>query len=161
MKPLPDQSTLHKNFNYDPTTGVITRIAGHFKGKIAGCRLRDGLKVNLKGVAYKAHRLIWKYVHGADPLDVIDHINGNPFDNRLANLREATVAQNVWNAKTNHGITGIRGVYPSTKGKWRARICLDGKRIGLGTFSSIEEARQAYIKAEQSRGEYASSLRPK
>jgi hypothetical protein len=63
------------------------------------CRPRkDGYRtVNIMGLNYLAHRVVWSIVHGANPLHVIDHINGNRGDNRPGNLRDVTHAENMRN----------------------------------------------------------------
>lgn len=54
-------------------------------------------RVRLLGQSWAEHRVIWKMVHGVDPVGVIDHINGIRDDNRIANLRDVTPAQNGLN----------------------------------------------------------------
>lgn len=80
---------------------------------------------------------------------VVDHVNRNPLDNRLINLRIATIGENNQNVGIRKDNTsGIRGVtFKKTTSKWEARISLNGKRISLGCFESIEEAKQAVIKS--------------
>ena len=65
-------------------------------GKLAGTRKKRGqIEVRIDGQRYQAHRLIWKMVHGVDPKEQIDHVDMDPGNNRLSNLREATQAQNL------------------------------------------------------------------
>jgi hypothetical protein len=79
---------------------------------------------------------------------VIDHINGCGLDNRRANLRLATVAQNAWNAKKRSPRSGYKGVwFARDKGLWRASIVCNRKRIYLGYFRDRHEAAKAYDKA--------------
>ena len=76
---------------------------------------------------------------------VIDHINGNGLDNRRANLRLATVAQNAWNSKKRKSRSGYKGVcYDKAKRRWRAAIVHHGRRIHLGYFKEKLEAAKAY-----------------
>lgn len=76
---------------------------------------------------------------------VIDHINGNGLDNRRANLRLATVAQNAWNSKRRNSRSGYKGVwFAADKGMWRAAIVYHGKRIHLGYFKDKIAAAKAY-----------------
>lgn len=77
------------------------------------------------------------------PTNEIDHINGVKDDNRFSNLREATRGQNTRNSKTRKDSSvGLKGVSPD-RGKFRARITLNGVRIYLGTFATKEEAFEA------------------
>jgi len=93
-----------------------------------------------------AHRLAWLLSYGNWPAKQIDHINGNKTDNRLANLREATPAQNNANSKTHkRNKSGFRGVSWSTRDRcWRAFISFNRARRSLGDFQSAYEANAAY-----------------
>lgn len=75
---------------------------------------------------------------------VIDHANHDGLDNRRANLRTATVAQNNANLRT-HG--GLRGVALRPSGSWHAHIRIAGRQHHLGAFPTAEEAARAYDKA--------------
>ena len=79
---------------------------------------------------------------------VVDHINGDGLDNRRANLRLATVAQNAWNSKKRNPRSGYKGVwYAKDKHLWRAAIVCNRKRIHLGYFKSKTAAARAYDSA--------------
>ena len=78
-----------------------------------------------------------------------DHINGNGLDNRAANLRTATVSQNLCNrpktkAKTRSKYKGLE--WDKAQKKWKARIQHDGRKIYLGSFSKEIDAARAYDK---------------
>jgi hypothetical protein len=78
----------------------------------------------------------------------VDHINHNGLDNRKANLRVATFAQNTWNAERPIGRSGYKGVWFSKKtGLWRASITCCGKRKYLGCFYDKRQAAKAYDRA--------------
>lgn len=88
----------------------------------------------------------------------IDHRDGNSLNNRRANLRLATHAQNQHNRKAYATNTsGYKGVsYYRPTGKWVARIELKGKCKGLGYFFTPEAAHAAYIAAaKELHGEFA------
>lgn len=84
----------------------------------------------------------------ARPL-VVDHINGNSLDNRRANLRAATIAQNGANSRRKsrqaHGFKGI--YFDKARGCWCARIKVNYRERALGRFSTAEEAARAYDRA--------------
>src|SRR5690606_28968194 len=116
-------------FDYDPLTGVFLRRidSGRARaGSTAGYRRSDGyIKVFAENRQWLAHRLAWFYVHGRPPQSGIDHIDGNPSNNRIANLREATQSQNNANAKRpRHNTSGFKGVSKS-RGKWQAVVQCD------------------------------------
>ena len=94
---------------------------------------------------------------------VIDHINGNGLDNRRANLRLATVAQNAWNSRKRNPRSGYKGVcFASDKGLWRAAIVCHGRRIHLGYFKDKITAAKAYDSAAKKYyGEFAKPNFPK
>jgi len=79
---------------------------------------------------------------------VLDHINGSGLDNRRANLRLATIAQNAWNSKKRNPRSGYKGVWlAKDKGLWRAAIFCNRKRKHLGYFKDKVDAAKAYDKA--------------
>lgn len=125
-------------------------------GDQAGCLDPSGYRrVMLDKVSYKNHILIWFYVHKQWPENLIDHIDGNPTNDGIANLRPATASQNQQNNHRRKGVSGIKGVSPR-HGKWVARITIDGKTEHLGIFPSKEEAGAAYAEsAKVLFGEYA------
>jgi len=88
---------------------------------------------------------------------VIDHVNGCGLDNRRANLRLATAAQNAWNAGKRSGGSGYKGVWlAKQKGLWRASIVCCGRRKHLGYFRDKRDAANAYDRAaRQYHGEFA------
>lgn len=81
---------------------------------------------------------------GKDGL-LVDHINGDGLDNRRANLREATHAQNMQNRKKHrHGRSRFRGVtWNGSRNVWRAQVTLDKRRHNLGSYRDEEQAARA------------------
>lgn len=139
---------------YDPATGIFTRrirVCNQPAGKVAGCADLDGyVMITIDRQSYKAHRLAWLYVHGEWPLGDVDHINGDTGDNRLANLRPATRAENMQNLrKPNRGSkSGYLGVSKNA-GRWFAQITVAGKRRHLGYHDTPEAAHIAYLAAKR------------
>jgi len=110
QKQLPTQKYLNEILHYHAASGLLfwkardqrrfknkrsyavwnTRWAGKpaFRTKTKGYRAGK-----VDGVTYFAHRIIWKMVHGEDPL-IVDHINRDPSDNRIENLRNVTQREN-------------------------------------------------------------------
>ena len=136
---------------YDETTGVFVwrvRLGGRgLSGRVAGWISGGYRLITLAGATYKAHRLAWFYVNGSWPSKHIDHINGNPTDNRIKNLRQCTDAENAQNvALRKNNTSGFAGVsWDRRKKKWHASIKAYGKRNSLGYYQTKEAASSAYL----------------
>lgn len=142
---------------YDPATGLFTwraRTSNRVKvGSTAGRDNGNGYtRISLDGRSYYAHRLAWFYVHGVFPTNVIDHKDGNGFNNAILNLREATQMENGQNMlmSRRHGTSGYCGVsWSKQKRKWEAHITVGYKKRNLGFYSAPEDAARAYLAAKQ------------
>ena len=88
----------------------------------------------------------------------VDHINHNGLDNRKANLRPATAAQNAWNADKPKGRSGYKGVsFNKRLGLWLVTITCCGERQYLGCYRDKHQAAKAYDEAAKKyHGEFAS-----
>ena len=156
MRKLPKQATLHEWFDYDPTTGIFVwkkepRLIGPRLGMVAGSRRRTGyIFIKFPGMGiFAAHRLAWIYVHGIQIGGAeIDHIDGDPSNNAIANLRIATSSQQKQNRRVqSNNRSGLKGAYyhAAHKGKkWRSQIKVGDTLIFLGYFHTAEEAHAAY-----------------
>lgn len=151
----PTVETVRERFDYDPDTGILTwrnRSGNAKKGSRAGCASHwNGYRVvSLSGRQHQEHRIAWLHFYGAMPAGHIDHINGDRSDNRIANLRECSAAENAQNRKLHaDNKSGYQGVHLTPKGKWRAQIKVRGFRHYLGDFSSPELAHAAYLGAKR------------
>ena len=153
-----------ERFRYDTEDGKLyikTRYANRVRigDEAGGLNARGYRQIGINGTLYLTHRLVWLMCYGAFPPigKEIDHINGNKTDNRIANLRSATRAENLHNAaKHKDNSSGHKGVSWFERGrKWRARINSNGKAKHLGYYRTAEEAAAAYAKASASlHGEY-------
>jgi len=152
---------LREILSYDPGTGNFIRKVRTSNstraGDIAGSATQLGYWIIwVDGTRYLGHRLAWLYTHGRWPKDHIDHVNGDPSDNRLCNLREATPSQNHANermARTNKA--GRKGVAPH-RNKFVAQLGIGGHRKYLGIYATPDEAAEAYASAAKAHfGEFA------
>lgn len=157
-------------FDYDPETGFLRwkvqpgypkQWNKRYAGQVAGAqRPADGVfQVVMRGRMYQVARLIWQWVHGeVAPGMEIDHINGQPWDNRLVNLRLATRGQNRQNSRARGDWP--KGVYRNSRGLFQAQIKYGGVNHYLGCFSTPEEACAVYKKeADRVFGEFACAWR--
>jgi hypothetical protein len=174
-KTLPPRDLVRQLLNYDQATGSLTwreRPRKMFKrpneflwwnrrfaGTPAGCAGAFKISVCINEVRYMAHRLVWLYVHGDPVPALIDHMDGNPHNNQINNLRAATKSQNMVNsARQKNNTSGYRGVQkaPNQKTGFAAHIRANGRYHYLGAFATIEDAAKARREAEDKlHGEFA------
>lgn len=77
----------------------------------------------------------------------VDHADHNGLNNQRINLRNATRSQNMSNRLIyKNNTTGTKGVYREGS-RYAARVAMEGKRIYLGSFDTIEAAQKAYVEA--------------
>lgn len=154
------QETLRGHLSYDPETGDffwLKRGRGRQAGRPAGSRTQVYPRIKIGFQTFLSHRLAWFYVYGEWP-EEIDHINGDPRDNRLCNLRACTRAQNSRNQRaTSRSKSGVRGVSKKFR-RWQVQITHDGMERYVGSYETLEEARSAYYAAAiELHGEFARS----
>lgn len=150
---IPNQFYLQKHFNYDPEVGVFSRKIKTSNRVVIGNPLLAGashgrILIQIQNKVYKAHHLAWVYVYGEWP-DEIDHINNNPLDNRISNLRLATRQQNNYNKRHLHRSgSGIKGVtWDKFRKKWFVKINVNKKQIALGRYDDLKKAEQVITAA--------------
>jgi hypothetical protein len=154
------QSELRHWLTYDPDTGEFRRrhkVRRWLAGMLAGTPQNNGYwSVHVGGRKHLAHRLAWLYVYGHWPPDQLDHINGDRRDNRIANLRLASHAQNCQNGRTRRkGMKGAKRFIAKGKVYWQARI----QNEHLGCFKTEWEAHLAYCAAANERfGQFARTV---
>lgn len=116
------------------------RLYLEFNWFLTGTKGCQYLTANIGGKKVKLHRAI------AERADInvsgdIDHINGDTLDNRRANLRSATVSQNLANSKTyRNNTSGFKGVCKGKAGTWKARLSVGGKRYESSHHTALEAA---------------------
>jgi len=145
------QERVKELFDYDSENGwlirkkgergrVVNRPCGHNPNRAGrGC-------VRIDGKLHLTHRAIWFWHYGEWPNGEIDHIDRNPMNNRIENLRDVSRSENSQNHRLHsNNATGYPGVswHKSSK-KYRGQVAIDNKRISLGYFNTPEEAFLAY-----------------
>lgn len=134
-KPIPE--SIREEYSYNAETGQLVKLIYKPRsilkpGTVAKAVCTNGkyLKVGYKGKDYLQHRVAWFLHYNEQPPNVIDHIDGNGFNNAIVNLRAADDSTNQMNITvTAKSTTGIKGVMPVRGGKlFRAEVCVGGKR---------------------------------
>ena len=117
------------------------------------------LHINKQRKFFSVSRLVAKhFIPNIENKEQVDHIDRNKLNNHISNLRWATCSENLGNQLSRKGSTSkYKGVYfHKSRGKWMARIKVNGKRKYLGRFKYEKEAALAYNKAaKEIYGEFA------
>jgi hypothetical protein len=150
-----DTTKLKQVLKYCPETGDFTWLENRSPvariGVTAGNVTSLGyISIKVFGRPQQAHRLAFLFVTGDWPKNEVDHKSGVRTDNRWANLRECTHAENAQN-RTVHArnTSGKMGVSWSKKeSKFVACITLNGKRKRIGAFDCPDAAAKAYVLAK-------------
>lgn len=185
--PIPlTQDIVQELLEYNPHTGELfwkmrspsrfssKRIcnswnATHAGKKASSSASRNRSQISIFGRNYNTHRIAWLWMTGEWNADFdIDHINGDPSDNRFANLRRATASQNAANLNflPKNNTSGALGVSfdrrpAALRKRWLAQIKVGGKYKFIGRYETREEAHGAYMQfKKEAFKEYANSPRP-
>lgn len=141
------QEELNKWLAYDPETGKITaktcRGRTHIGDTVGAPTGHGYLQYRIGETNYLVHRLIWLMLYGSiSPGMFIDHINGDGMDNRLANIRLVSPAENSRNTKRHkHNISGVMGVrWIANRRRWEASLKINGQKTYLRRFLTFDEA---------------------
>jgi len=151
---------------YDAQTGAFTwRVTQSNRakaGNTAGSLHRqDGyVYIRVDGVLHKAHRLAWLHVHGAWPTAGVDHVNGDRGQNGIANLREASQAQNMQNLRRPHrdNKLGFLGVMQCGS-RFVGRIKAGPSYFTSEKFDTPQEAHAAYLQLKAIHHPYGAVVR--
>lgn len=173
---LPSPEVLRQLLSYDPETGKLfwkergpewfqdkgrlkaehycARWNSAYAGKEAGNSSGRGyLGFNIGGARCKAHRAAWAIHFGRWPDGHIDHINHNPSDNRIENLRDVTQAENNRNRPPQKNSKAFVGVYKHKDcHRWIASIGYKGRPVYLGLHACLGKAIKARREGEQTLG---------
>lgn len=160
MKKQLPKEYLHELFEY--RDGILFwKVAKAKRTKIgdkAGAHKEKGyFHVGIDGTNYLIHRLIFCMHYGFMP-DFVDHIDGNPSNNKIENLREVTKSQNNCNSKVQkNNKSGTRGVtWIEPRKRWYVRCQVNNVSKSIGYFQDFELAE---LVAQEGRnlyhGEYA------
>lgn len=151
VEPNMTQDELKSRLHYNPETGIFTwlhnpsfslRWNNRYPGAAAGSL--TSLKyvlIRIDKKPYYAHRLAFLYLYGFLPKEV-DHIDGDPSNNKISNLRAANRSMNMKNLCRNSvNTSGITGVcWDKARKKWIASIQVNGASVYRKRFSCKSDA---------------------
>lgn len=179
-RPLPTPDELRQLLRYEPDTGKLYwrtvgvehfaatrgRTAAHtcanWNGKYAGREALTAigasghLRGNVRGRGILAHRVAWALYYGEWPANYIDHIDMNPANNAISNLRAATKRENGCNRRATGKSKYLGVCWHKGARKWAAALSKYNKPIYLGLFEGEADAAAAYdAAARRIHGEFA------
>lgn len=157
-KSLIDYEKIKNYLSYDENTGIVvwkkTLSNRAISGSRAGC-IQKGRKriyrvIRINKILYLEHRICWLLFFNEWPKDEIDHIDQDPTNNKILNLRVVNTQQNSTNRPIqSNNTSGIRGVSWNKKtNKWISQIETNSINKYLGSFDSIEDAAISYANAK-------------
>ncbi len=132
---LPISKGMHTLIDLDDYERLVSD--GLLKWNAQKCYKRFYVSRSVKEKKLYLHR----YIMGVDGKGMcIDHINGDPLDNRKSNLRVCSHRENSRNKKKKHGFKGV-SKYNST---FAAQIQINNEHVNIGYFSTPSDAARAY-----------------
>lgn len=149
---------LRSQFRHDPAAGklywTVNKRGPVRAGDEVGVTNHGYRQTKLDQTVLMVHRIIWALHFGYWPTGDIDHIDGDPSNNKIENLRDVTRAVNMQNrhAPKRNSVSGFLGVHRCAKDlkkPWVAKIVVDGVGKHLGYHESPELAYAAYLSAKR------------
>ena len=151
-------SKLNEYFTFNGEGVLIWKVNRNSRARLgaAAGRVRpDGYcSVGVDGKDYLTHRIVWCMVCNVEPYYVdayeVDHIDGDPSNNVIGNLRLTTKRGNQSNQYKHRAGKLVGCTYQRKTGTWRAAIQEGRKQRYLGCFPTEEAAHVAYKLALES-----------
>ena len=134
---------LKKALSYDPKNGVL--IWTQTNAPAGGLRHKKYLSVRYRTRQYNYAPVCWYLHHGTWPVGVIDHIDGDPSNNRIDNLRDVTRRGNQQNLKCHRDGNLVGATYFPKRNSYLSRVYVAGTSIFLGWYRTEEEAHISYL----------------
>lgn len=159
----PSVEEIRSVFSYDPNTGLFLRFYASSGWQPAGSKKKTGyVNINYKWRNYPAGHIAWVLMTGQWPEKEIDHKDRHPSNNVWTNLRQADRRAQCGNTSlARNNTSGVKGVYFCRRSwRWVASIRIKGKTRRIGSYTSLEQAAEAYrIISARVFGEFANPAR--
>jgi hypothetical protein len=141
-----EEEKLKEYLGYDKETGIFkwkrnVHRRTNMIGQEAGGRAGPYVRISFLNKGLLAHRIAWFFVHGTWP-EMVDHINGDGYDNRISNLRESNFMLNARNLAI-HRNDGKFPFVTKHASRWAGAFQYQGKGIRVGSFDTPQEAAAA------------------
>lgn len=143
-----------KHFNSERSRKVFTTRFPHTP---AGYLHKNNgyIEVRLDGKLYKAHRIIYKLLTGVEPVGIVDHVDGDVYNNSLANLRLASPKENARNSKkSRNGRSSVFKGVIYNKGRWISSVTNDDMPNVLYFDTELEAALDYHKRAAELFGDF-------
>lgn len=162
---------LRSKLRYCPDSGkcfwVTASMCGRGRVRVSAgdeagtSMVRDGrVIICALGTRLMRYRVAWALTYGHWPDGCVDHVDGDPSNDRIENLRIASVSQNIANSTLrSDNKSGLKGVTLCREtGRWKAQIGTHGRTKHIGRFDTVAEAHAAYMaEAQRVFGNFACS----
>jgi hypothetical protein len=138
-----------KFYDYLPEGGLHRKTSNNQHRHVGSINSCGYFQFEHFGKTFMLHRAIYEMHNGKIPEGFyIDHIDRNPLNNKIENLRLASKSESKINTRTpRNNTTGYKGVLRTPNGKFQARLGFNGKKLYLGLFNTAEEASECvYLK---------------
>lgn len=160
--PLPSFARLHELLEYKDGELYWKKRPSKYANNVVGAKAgmtatRGYWRIKVDGSTYFAHRLIYSMHNNGNCPDFVDHIDGDHMNNKIENLREATIVENAQNAKLHvANKSGAKNVsWLESKKCWRVFISVNKKRK-CWSIKDFELAELVAIEArDKFHGKYA------
>lgn len=142
MKKIIPPERIKEYITYDKETGFFIRnkyFYGYYQKPRILKTINRYLSVFFEKRMYRAHDLAWWWENNKYPDGIIDHINGNGLDNRIANLRDVTFKENLRNRKEHRNGNYFGVQFDKSKKKWASFV----NRKFIGRYPCEHQAAMA------------------
>lgn len=134
------QTLLKQKFEYHPDGHLVNRKNGKLLSELPCLSSGGHLKVTICRRTMRLQRMIFLWHHGYLPV-CVDHIDGNVMNNKIENLRAATVQENCLNKRAKPGVSGYKNVRWCKPNKnWVVYVSVNKKQKFFGGFQDLEFA---------------------